>query len=83
MNASIYKTKTNDQSPYFIKLKRGHHHDISATTIALLHDAGIQQIILLLKIPAGNPFSILSDFTLIVPPFIEGQDGFNRQTING
>ena len=29
INASIYKAKTHDQSSYFIKIKRGDHHEIS------------------------------------------------------
>jgi len=78
MNASVYKAETHDQSSYFIKLKRGHHHDISATIIALLHDAGIQQIIPPIKTNDGQPIQHVDDFTLIVSPFIEGQDGFIR-----
>ena len=45
MNASVYKAETHDQTSYFVKLKRGHHHDISIAIVELLHDAGIQQII--------------------------------------
>jgi len=78
LNASIYKAETYEQSSYFIKLKRGHHHDISATIIALLHDAGIQQIIPPIKTKHGQPIQHIDDFTLIVSPFIEGQDGFSR-----
>ena len=78
MNASVYKAEARDQSSYFIKLKRGHHHDISATIIALLHDAGIQQIIPPIKTNDGQPIQHIDDFTLIVSPFIEGQDGFSR-----
>lgn len=78
MNASVYKAETHDQSSYFIKLKRGHHHDISATIIALLHDAGIQQIIPPIKTKQGQPIQHIDDFTLIVSPFVEGQDGFSR-----
>ena len=78
MNASVYKAEAHDQSSYFIKLKRGHHHDISATMIALLHDAGIQQIIPPIKTNHGQPIQHIGDFTLIVSPFVEGQDGFSR-----
>ena len=28
MNASVYKAEAHDQTSYFIKLKRGHHHGI-------------------------------------------------------
>lgn len=82
INASVYKAETHDQSSYFIKLKRGHHHDISATIIALLHDAGIQQIIPPIKNKHGQPIQHIDDFTLIVFPFVEGQDGFSRDLTN-
>jgi spectinomycin phosphotransferase len=78
INASVYKAEAHDQSSYFIKIKRGHHHDISATIIALLHDAGIQQIIPPIKTNSGQPIQHVDDFTLIVSPFVEGQDGFSR-----
>lgn len=78
INASVYKVEAHDQSSYFIKLKRGHHHDISAAIIAQLHDAGIQQIIPPIKTNHGQPIQHIDDFTLIVSPFVEGQDGFSR-----
>lgn len=78
MNASVYKAEANDKASYFIKLKRGHHHDISATIIILLQAAGIQHIIPPIKTIRGQPVQPIDDFTLIVSPFIEGQDGFNR-----
>ena len=34
MNASVYKAEAQDQSSYFVKLKRGHHHDIGITIVA-------------------------------------------------
>lgn len=78
VNASVYKAETNNQSSYFIKLKHGHHHDISATIISLLHDAGIQQIIPPIYTMHGQAILHIDDFTLIVSPFVEGQNGFNR-----
>lgn len=82
MNASVYKAELHDQSAYFIKLKRGHHDDISATIISLLYDTGIQQIISPIKNNYGQPIQYIDDFTLIVSPFVEGQDGFNRDLTN-
>lgn len=82
MNASVYKAEAHDELSYFIKLKRGHHHDISATIIALLHDAGIQHIIPPIKTTLGKSIQHIDDFTLIVSPFVEGQDGFSRDLTN-
>jgi spectinomycin phosphotransferase len=77
MNASVYKAETDNQS-YFIKLKRGHYHDMSAIIITLLHETGIQNIIPPIKNIHAQPIQHVDDFTLIVSPFIEGQDGFSR-----
>jgi spectinomycin phosphotransferase len=78
MNAWVYKAEAHDHSAYFVKLKRGHHHDISITILQLLHHAGIQQIILPVKTILGHTTQRINDFTLIVYPFIEGQNGFSR-----
>jgi spectinomycin phosphotransferase len=77
-NASVYKAETQDKSSYFVKLKRGHHHDIGIAIIQLLHQVGIQQIIPPVKTIHGQPNQSIDDFTLILYPFIKGQDGFTR-----
>jgi spectinomycin phosphotransferase len=46
--------------------------------LELLHDAGIQQIIPPIKTIHGQPTQRIEDFTLIVYPFVKGQDGFSR-----
>ena len=76
MNASVYKAETGDGPSYFIKLKHGHHYDISITILALLQASGIQQIIPPIKTIAGKLTQRINDFTLIVYPFIDGQNGF-------
>jgi spectinomycin phosphotransferase len=78
IHASVYKAQTRDQKSYFIKLKQGHHHDTAVDIVELLQSAGIQQIIPPVKTIHGKPTQPIDDFTLIVYPFIDGQDGFNR-----
>lgn len=78
INASVYKAKALDQQSYFIKLKTGHQHDISVEIVELLQSAGIRQIIPPVKTVHGSPTQRIDDFTLIVYPFIDGQDGFCR-----
>ena len=77
MNASVYEAETHDQTSYFVKLKRGHHHDIGIEIVELLHDAGIKEIIPPVKTILGQSTQQIEDFTLIVYPFINGQDGFS------
>ncbi|HQS84389.1 MAG: spectinomycin phosphotransferase [Alphaproteobacteria bacterium 16-39-46] len=78
IHASVYKAQTYNQSSYFIKLKRGHRHDISALIIALLRNDRIQQIIPIVKTIRGEETQRIDEFTLTVFPFIEGQNGFSR-----
>ncbi|MBA2651152.1 MAG: phosphotransferase [Tatlockia sp.] len=77
-DASVYKAEAQDRRSYFVKLKRGHHHDIGIAIVQLLHKVGIQQIIPPVKTIKGQPTQRIDDFTLIVYPFIEGKDGFTR-----
>lgn len=78
MNASIYKAQGQDQRSYFVKLKGGHNHDCGVATLDLLHNEGIQQIIPPLKTSQGQPTQHIDEFTLIVYPFIENQNGFTQ-----
>jgi spectinomycin phosphotransferase len=77
MNASVYKAQTYDHTSYFVKLKRGHHHDIGIEIVELLHDAGIKEIIPPVKTILGQSTQQIEDFTLIVYPFVNGQNGFS------
>lgn len=78
IDAAVYKAQAYDHSSYFVKLRRGHHHDIGTTIQRLLHDAGVAQVIFPIKTTHGQSTGHIDDFTIIVYPFIEGQDGFVR-----
>src|SRR6202035_1585411 len=77
INASVYRAQTYDQTSYFVKLKRGNHHDIGIAIVELLHDAGIKETIPPVKTILGQSTQHIEDFTLIVYPFVKGQDGFS------
>lgn len=78
INASLYKAQAPDLKSYFVKLKLGNNHDIGVAIVELLHNAGIQEIIAPIKTIDGQNTQRIQEFTLIVHPFIEGQDGFSR-----
>lgn len=78
INASVYKAESFDQTSYFVKLKFGIHHDISITIVELLQNTGIKEIIAPIKTLLGQSSQTIEDFTLIVYPFVEGQNGFSR-----
>jgi spectinomycin phosphotransferase len=76
MRASVFKAETGSGPAYFIKLKQGHHYDMSVTLLALLQASGIQQIIPPVKTIDGELTRHINNFTLTVYPFVEGQNGF-------
>lgn len=76
MNASIYKAIAQNNS-YFVKLKWGQNHTNNTDILELLHEAGVQ-VILPHKTMEGQLTQHIGDFTIIVYPFVEGQDGFSR-----
>lgn len=78
MNAFVYKAQSHDQRSYFVKLKYGPQHDIGIAILDLLHDEGIQQIIPPLRTSQGQLTQLIDEFTLIVYPFIENQNGFSQ-----
>lgn len=78
MNASVYKVQSSDQKSYFVKIRRGHPDDISVAILELLQSAGIREIIFPIKTTGGDLTQKFDGFTLIVYPFVEGQDGFAR-----
>lgn len=77
MNSSVYKAGGKNGFSYFVKLKRDHEHDASAAIVEMLHDAGIEGIIAPIKTIRGQSFQRIDDFTIIVYPFLDGQDGFS------
>lgn len=76
MNASVYKAETQSSQSYFVKLRRGHRYDMSVAILALLQTSGIQPIIPPIKTTNGELTQHISDFTLTVYPFVNGQNGF-------
>ena len=82
IHASVYKAQTHNKSSYFVKLKHGHHDDISAIIIELLRNAGIEQIIPIVKTIRGQTAQWIDGFILTVYPFIDGHDGFSRDLTN-
>lgn len=78
MNASVYKVQGRDQKSYFVKLKRNYRQDISIKIAWLLHESGLENIILPIKTVDGEAVAQVGEDMVIVYPFIQGEDGFKR-----
>ena len=82
LDSCVYKAASPDGSVFFVKIKRGQNHNIGAIIQQLLHDAGIQQIIPPVNTKYGQPTQYIDGCTIVIYPFIEGQDGFSRDLTN-
>jgi spectinomycin phosphotransferase len=77
LNASVYKAIDNAGKSYFVKLKRGHHHDVGIKVLELLHDAGFKQIIPPIKTIHAKSTQVIDGYTFVMYPFVQGKDGLS------
>lgn len=75
-NTVVYRARTADALPYFVKLRRGAFATISVDVPGFLHDQGIQAIISPLDNKSGHLSTPLAEYHLILSPFVEGNNGF-------
>lgn len=77
-NTAVYRAVTGDGTAYFVKLRRGRFDPLSVTLPKWLNEQGIQPIIAPLATNTGQLWANLDNFTLILYPFVAGQDGYER-----
>ena len=75
-NAVVYRAITDDATSYFLKLRRGVFDEISVLLPKFLSDQGIGQVIVPHPTRAGELWTQWDAYTLILYPYIEGQNGY-------
>lgn len=80
-DALVYKADADGKS-YFIKLKKGIHDDVNIAIMKLLEMAGLKQIILPVVAINGQSVQHIEGCTLIVYPFVAGENGFNQALLD-
>jgi len=76
LNTAVYRVVANDETPYFVKLRRGVFDETSVALPKFLSDQGIVQIIAPLATKTGQLWASLDAFKLILYPFVEGHNGY-------
>src|SRR4051794_27073882 len=69
-NAAVYRAVAADETPYFVKLKRGVFDETSVALPKFLSDQGIVQIIAPLVTKTGQLWTSLDAFTVLLYPFV-------------
>lgn len=78
-NSAVYKAVSADNTSYFLKLRRGQFDETSVKLPQYYYDLGIKQIVPSVPTKAGHLWATLGQYTIILYPFIEGHNGYERQ----
>jgi spectinomycin phosphotransferase len=76
VNSAAYRLTGPGDSAFFLKLRKGPFEQASVTVPFFLHERGISSIIAPLPARDGAPSSRLGEYTLLLYPFISGENGF-------
>jgi spectinomycin phosphotransferase len=76
LNTAVYRAVAEDETLYFVKLRRGVLDEIAVALPKFLSDQGIKQIIAPLATKTGQLWASLDAFKLILYPFVEGRNGY-------
>jgi len=78
IGTAVYRVVAKGRMSYFLKLRRG-FDEIVVTIPLFLRLQGIQEIIIPLQTKSSQYWTSFGEYTMILYPFIEGQDGFERE----
>jgi len=76
LNTAVYRVVVDDETPYFVKLRRGVFDEMAVVLPKFLSDQGIKQIIAPLATKTDQLWASLEAFKLILYPFVEGHNGY-------
>jgi len=76
VNTAVFCVVTDDETAYFLKLRKGDFDEITVAVPQFLKAQGIQSIIAPLETRAQQRWASLDPFKMILYPFIEGQNGY-------
>jgi len=78
LNTAVYRVVANDETVYFLKLRRGEFDEAAVVVPKYLSDLGIKQIIPSLTTQTGQLWASLTPFKAILYPYVEGHNGFEK-----
>ncbi|MBE3038771.1 MAG: aminoglycoside phosphotransferase family protein [Chloroflexi bacterium] len=78
VNTAVYRVVTDDETAYFLKLRKGDFDEITVTVPQFLKTQGIQAIIAPLETRTRQRWASLDAYQMILYPFVEGQNGYEK-----
>jgi spectinomycin phosphotransferase len=78
MGTAVYRVITNDETVYFLKLRKG-FDEISVSVPLFLKTQGIKEIIAPFETKSKHGWVDFGEYKMILYPFIEGKNGFEMK----
>jgi spectinomycin phosphotransferase len=78
MGTAVYRVVTDNGAAYFLKLRKD-FDELSVTVPLFLKSQGIKEIIAPIETKSKQGWADFGEYKMILYPFIEGQDGFERE----
>lgn len=78
MGTAVYRVVADDRTTYFLKLRKG-FDEIIVTVPLFLKSQGMEEIIVPFETTSSKYWTDVGQYKMILYPFIEGQDGFDRE----
>ena len=76
VHTAVYRVVADDAMPYFLKLRGGAFDETTVAIPRFLSDQGIAQILAPIATNAGQLWTRVDAFAVIVFPFVAGRNGF-------
>ena len=78
MGTVVYRVVADDETVYFLKLRKG-FNEIVVTVPLFLKSQGVREIIAPFETRSKQGWADFGEYKMILYPFIEGQNGFERE----
>jgi len=78
LRTAVYRVLAEDRMAYFLKLRRK-FKDVIVRVPLFLKESGVQEIIAPYENKSGQHWADFGEYKIILYPFIEGKDGFERE----
>ena len=78
LGTAVYRVLADDRTAYFLKLRKG-FYEITVAVPLFLKSRGIQEIIPPLETISGHGWANFGDYKIILYPFVDGRNGFERE----
>lgn len=75
---AVYRVSTDDGTAYFLKLRKN-FNEVIVNVPLFLRESGIQEIIVPFETKSRQHWANFGKYKIILYPFIEGKDGFERE----